>query len=135
MRSGTRQRAERASGLLSTLFGLAAVLALLSVASQVALGLVARTTAEAVAYDTARRVATASAGSDPGATELRAVEHAREVLGRRADDVQLDFEPGPPDRVVLRVRSPGIQVLAGLLGDRGEVGRLDRRVVMIRELP
>jgi hypothetical protein len=111
------------------------LLVLLAMASQVALGLLSRTTAESVAYDAARRVATAPAGTGRADAEDRARRHARQVLGERADSVELRFLPAPADRVVLQVRSEGVSLLPNAIGGGVRVGGLDRRIVLVRETP
>jgi hypothetical protein len=131
----TGRRGERGSGLLSSLFGVTMLLVLLALASQVALGLLRRTTAEAVAYDAARRVATAPEGTSRVDAEARARQHARAVLGEAADGVELQFLPAPADRVVLQVRSEGVSLLPSALGDGVRVGGVDRRIVLVRETP
>ena len=129
------QRAERGSGLLSSVFGVAITLALVCVAAQITVALMGRTTVESVAYDAARRVATAPLEMPRADAEQRALDNARHLLGRRADAVELRFLPSTDDRVVLQVRAPGTRVLPSALGDQGEFGRLDRRIVLVRELP
>ena len=129
------QQAERGSGLLSSVFGVAITLALLCVAAQITVALMGRTTVESVAYDAARRVATAPLEMPRADAEQRALDNARHLLGRRADSVELRFLPSTDDRVVLQVRAPGTRVLPSALGDQGEFGRLDRRIVLVRELP
>lgn len=128
-------RSERGSGLLSSVFGVAITLALVSVAAQITVALMGRTTVESVAYDAARRVATAPPETSRADAEQRALDNARRLLGRRSDAVELRFLPSADDRVVLQVRAPGTRVLPSALGDRGEFGRLDRRIVLVRELP
>jgi hypothetical protein len=125
--------AQRAAGALSTAIGLSMLLVLLALATQVALGLLARTTAEAVAYDAARRVATAPTGMAREEAEARTLRHARQVLGTRADRVELRFLPAPSDRVVLQVRAEGMPLLPGTSPSGVRIGDLDRRIVMVRE--
>lgn len=119
--------------MLSTVIGLTMLLVLLALATQVALGLLARTTTEAVAYDAARRVATAPAGMPRDEAEARTLRHAREVLGTRADRVDLRFLPAPSDRVVLQVRAEGVSLLPVAISAGVRIGDLDRRIVMVRE--
>jgi guanyl-specific ribonuclease Sa len=126
---------ERGSGLLSSLFGVTMLLVLLALASQVALGLLRRTTTEGVAYDAARRVATAPEGMSRAEAEERARHHARQVLGEAADGVELRFLPATADRVVLQVRAEGVSLLPSTLGDGVRFGGVDRRIVLVRETP
>lgn len=133
-----RHRPEHGSGLLSTTIGVGVMIAMLGFAANVTLGLWTRTTVDAVAYDAARRVATAPAEveGDPAAqlaTEQIAIDHARETLGTFGEQVELEFEPTDPDRVVLHVRSPGVGLLPRLLGGGAIVGEIDRRIVVRRE--
>jgi len=128
---------QRGSGLLSTAFGLAMVVGVLGLCVNVSLGLWERSTTDAVAHDVARWVAEAPAGSDRAIVERRALARGADALGQRRHDVRMEFErdPGDPDRVVLRVRSPGVRLLPRMIGDRVVVGSLDRRIVMRREAP
>lgn len=127
------RRSERGTGLLGSVFGVGIVLALVGLASNVLLGLWVRSTVDSVAYDAARRVATAplDAGPDVGASAL---SDARRALGRYGERVSLRFEHPPgADLVVLHVRSPGVALLPRLLGGGPTVGDLDRRIVLLRE--
>ena len=123
------------SGVLSAMIGLTVMLVLVAVATQVALGLLARTTAEAVAYDAARRVATAPSDMSRSQAEEMARQHAREVLGERAEEVELHFLPAQPDRVVLHVRAEGRPLISTELAGAVRFGELDRRIVLVREAP
>lgn len=125
---------ERGSGLLSAVLGVGVVMALVGLASNVALGLWTRSTVDSIAYDAARAVATAPAGVDPVQARQRAIERARELLGPHGRRVDLRFEPDPAaDVVVLRVRTPGVSLLPRMLGSGPVVGGLDRRIVLVAE--
>lgn len=128
---------ERGSGLLSTVFGVMVLMALLGLATNVALGLWERTTIDAVAYDAAREVATAPNGSDVAQARAQAIARAREILGKRSDDVQLEFvdDPAASHEVVLHVRSPGVSLLPRMIATGPVVAGLDRRITVWREAP
>ena len=127
-------RDERGSGLLGSVLGVGILIALLGLASNVALGLWTRSTVDAVAYDAARDVATAPSGSDPAAVRSAAVHRAEALLGRYGRRVDLRFEGAwTAPSVTLRVRAPGISLLPRMLGDGPVVGALDRRIVVARE--
>lgn len=137
--STERRRTEHGSGLLSTTIGVGVMIAMLGFAANVTLGLWTRTTVDAVAYDAARRVATAPATveGDPAAqlaAEQLAIDHARATLGPFGEQVDLEFEPSGPDQVVLHVRAPGVGLLPRLLGGGAIVGEIDRRIVVRREV-
>lgn len=125
---------ERGSGLLSAVIGVAAVLALLGLCVNVALGLWTRSTIDAVAHDAAREVAAAPRGADLSSRASVASLRAREVLGPIADEVQLDFEQlGEDGSITLRVRAPGVALLPRMVSSGPVVGALDRRIVLRRE--
>lgn len=130
-----RQRhGERAAGLISTLFGLGALLAMLGLATNVALGLWARTRTESIAYEAARAVATAPAGSDATTVRALAVQRACSALGDRCGEVQLDFESAATDTfVTLHVRAPGVRLLPRMVAGDAVVGDLDRLIRIRRE--
>lgn len=127
------RREERASGLLSTVLGVAVVLGMLGLAVNVTLGLWVRSTVDAVAYDAARRVATTPAGLDRHDAAESAIAEARRVLGAHAQHVELHFESLDP--VQLHVRSPGVDLLPAMVDGGPTVGTLDRRIIMQAEAP
>jgi len=128
-----RQRTERGTGLLSSVLGVGIAVALVGFASNSLLALWVRTTVDAVAYDAARRVATAPP-SAPESLRAEVIADARRTLGRHGRRVEFRFEGGPSsDVVVLHVRSPGVSLLPRVLGDGPVVADLDRRIVMSRE--
>jgi Na+-transporting methylmalonyl-CoA/oxaloacetate decarboxylase gamma subunit len=129
-----RRPDERASGLLSTVIGVAVVLGMLGLAVNVMLGLWVRSTVDAVAYDAARRVATAPADADRDAAAVAALADARRVLGAHARRVELRFE-SLDDPVRLHVRSPGVELLPAMVDGAPTVGAIDRRIVMHAESP
>ena len=129
-----RRYDEHGSGLLGTVFGLAIVLILVVVASNVAVGLWTRSTVEAVAYDAARRVASTPAGDDAADRARSAVADARRLLGPYGSRVDLEFESLGPRSVVLHVRAPGATLLPRMVDAGPVVGALDRRVVIRREV-
>lgn len=95
---------ESGSGMVSSVVGVTAFLALLLFATQLALNLYATSTVTAAAFDAARIVA----GADGGAVaEAEAEAHLRELLGERPMALgweyrDTDAEPGP-DVVALTV--------------------------------
>lgn len=127
------RRGEDGSGLVSTTFGIAAIVAMLGLAANVALGLWTRSTVDAVAYDAARRVASTPADVDPVDAAERAVARARSSLGRHGAETSFVFEQLGPDQVVLHVRAPGVSLLPRLVDGGPTVGDIDRRVVVRRE--
>lgn len=131
----TRHRGESGAGSLSAVLGVAIVMALVGLAANVTLGLWSRSTVDSVAYDAARQVATAPAGSDPRTEAAEATARARSVLGALGRQVELRFE-GRPDGefVVLHVRAPGVALLPRIVDGGPTVGALDRRIVMAREV-
>lgn len=128
-----RRHQERASGLLSTVLGVAVVLGVLGLAVNVTLGLWLRSTVDAVAYDAARRVATTPSGVDRHDAAAVALADARRLLGAHADRVELQFESLDP--VQLHVRSPGVELLPAMVDGGPTVGTIDRRIVMQAEAP
>lgn len=130
----TRSRAQTGSGLLSTLFGVSATLVMLGLAVNVALGLWSRSTVDAIAYDTARYVATADPDLDDSTVKAEALERANRLLGSRAAEVSMKFTSRPgDDQVELRVESPGVALMPRMISAAPMVGGLDRRIVMYRE--
>jgi hypothetical protein len=144
MSSGTRmvrrlgrrtRRTERASGLLSTVIGVACVAGVLGLAVNVALGLWTRSTVDAVAYDAARDLATAPAGLDRNAAAPEVIRSALDTLGPYGSRVRMELEAGDGTTVVLRVRAPGVALLPAFLEGGPTVGDVDRRVVVRVEQP
>lgn len=129
------RRSERGAGLLSTAVGVGVVLGLVAVAANVAIGLWARTTVEAVTEDAARRVARAPHDADLAAVAADAARDARRLLGRHGRRIHLEWIELGADRVQLRVRSPGAPLLPRVAGSAIAVGELDRVVSVRRERP
>lgn len=135
---GERFRCERGSGLLSSALGVAIVAALVGLVANVALGLWIRTTVDAVAYDTARRVATSDPAADSDASvaliEREAIAEARQLLGPYGNRVSMEFIPTvDPSVVALRVRAPGVTVLPRMFARSPTVGGMDRTILVHRE--
>lgn len=129
-----RRSDERGAGLLGAVLGVGIAAALLAVAADVAIGLWARTTVDAVAYDAARAMATAPPGVDRQRFAVDTIERAREVLGRTARRTDLRFESlDDTEWVTLRVRSEPVTLLPRLVGGGSLVGGVDRRIVLRRE--
>lgn len=128
------RRAERAAGLISTVFGLGALLAMLGLATNVALGLWSRTRTESIAYEATRAVATAPEGADLDTVQTEAAQRACEALGDRCGEVRLEFESSPADTfVALHVRAPGVRLLPRMVAGGAVVGDLDRTIRIHRE--
>lgn len=135
-RSGRRpRRLERASGLLSTVIGVACVAGVLGLAVNVALGLWTRSTVDAVAYDAARDLATAPSGVDRRAAAPEIIRRSLDTLGPYGARVRMELEPGDGSTVVLRVRAPGVSLLPSFLEGGPTVGDVDRRIVVRVEQP
>lgn len=128
-------RQERASGLLSSVFGVACVAVLLGIAVNVCIGLWMRSTVDAMAYDAARDVATTPPGPDRAREAVTALRRATDQLGSYGQDVSMDFESMDGDVVVLHVRAPGLALLPSMIEGGPTVGSLDRRVVVRSEDP
>ncbi len=107
---------------------------MLGLAVNVALGLWSRSTVDAIAYDTARYVATADPDLDDSTVKAEALERANRLLGSRAAEVSMKFTSRPgDDQVELRVESPGVALMPRMISAAPMVGGLDRRIVMYRE--
>lgn len=131
----TLRRSEHGSGLLSTVFGVAAVAAAIGLAANICVGLWERSTVDAVAYDAARDIATAPANSNRAAVAARIVDDARASLGDHGDRVRLDIESLDEDRVVLRLRSRGVALLPAMIDGGPVVGAVDRSISVRVERP
>ncbi|MEI2700111.1 MAG: hypothetical protein V9E94_17915 [Microthrixaceae bacterium] len=129
------RRGERGSGLLSTVFGVAAVAATIGLAANICVGLWERSTVDAVAYDAARDIATAPADSNRAAVAARVIDDARDSLGSHGGQVRLDLESLDDDRVVLRLRSAGVALLPAMIDGGPVVGALDRTISVRVERP
>lgn len=105
----------------------------LGLGSNVAVGLWARSTIEAVAYDTARRIAETPRSADVGAQSNAALRNARSGLGPLAAQVDLRVLSTGPDDVEVLVRYPGVRLVPRLLRAGPAVGALDRTVSLRRE--
>jgi hypothetical protein len=93
--------------VLGTVFGVAVLLALVAVAADVAIDVLARTRVESIAYEAARHVATAPADAPTETVRAVALERACHLLGDRCDEVGLAFLDRPGDAaVVIRVTDP-----------------------------
>lgn len=135
-RKGPRA-SERASGLLPTVFGLAILLIMVGLSVNVALGLWSRSTTESIAYEAARRVATAPPGADSSVVRADALDRACAKLGTRCPTVELHFLADAGDPMVgLRVVAPGVALLPRFIAGGGPVvAGVDRTIRMNREAP
>ncbi|MFV0317953.1 MAG: hypothetical protein ACK5O2_13465 [Microthrixaceae bacterium] len=130
-------RNERASGLLPTVFGLAVLLAMITLASSVAIGLWERTGVESIAYEAAIEVATADPAMATADVRSRAISRACDRLGTRCSEVRMTFvDTNNAPMVELRVEAPGRGLLPRFLAGHGPVvGELDRRIRIHKERP
>ncbi|UDY35792.1 hypothetical protein [Dermatobacter hominis] len=122
---------ERGSGLLGTLFGVAAVIVAIGFCANVCLGLWTRSTVEAVAQDAARDLAATPAGELDAARVETVLSRARARLGPTGAETDLRLER-LDDRVAVRVRHPGVSLMPRLVAGPS-VGALDELVVVGRE--
>jgi hypothetical protein len=114
-------------------FGVAIVVGFLGFAAHVSIGLWARSTVDSVAYDVARRVASAPPDSQPSVVETDAIDDARLSLGSYGREVAFRFEPDTTD-VVLHVTAPGFSLLPPMVDAGPVIGAIDRTIVVRREL-
>ncbi len=122
--------------MLGAVIGVGVVMVLLGVGTNLAVGLWTRSVVDAVAYDTARDVATAPPNADQVATRAAALERARAALGDFGRRVRFEFvSPPDADHVVLHVEAPANSVLPAAITGGTIVGPLDRRIVVRREVP
>lgn len=135
---GGRDVSERGTGILGTTIGVASMIAMLGFASNVSLGLWTRSTVDSVAFDAARRVATApisepQSAASLGQIEAAAIDHARQALGSYGQRVVLEFEHPNSSVVVLHVRSPAMGLLPRLISAGPILGAVDRRIIIRKE--
>ena len=128
-------RTDRGSGLLSTVFGVAAVAATIGFAANICIGIWERSTVDAVAYDAARDIATAPANSNRAAVAADVLDDARASLGSHGDRVRLDVESLDDDRVVLRLRSRGVALMPAMIDGGPVIGAVDRTIAVRIERP
>jgi hypothetical protein len=128
-----RVRNQRGAGLLPAVFGVAIVVGFLGFAAHIAIGLWVRSTVDSVAYDVARRVASAPPGSPASMIESDAIEDGLRSLGAFGREVALRFEPDTTD-VVLHVAAPGFSLLPPIVDAGPVIGEIDRTIVIRREL-
>jgi hypothetical protein len=105
----------------------------LGLGSNVAVGLWARSTVEAVAYDTARRIAETPRSADVTAQSAAALRNARSGLGPLAAQVDLRVLSTGPDDVDVLVRYPGVRLVPRLVRAGPVVGAIDRTLTVRRE--
>lgn len=112
---------ERGSGLFGTVLGVGIFLLLMATGVQVLTHLYAASVVEAVAYDAAQAVTSASSP-----VIAHAEQDARDLLGRMADDAVFDWDIGEDDAVVtITTRSPS--VLPARLADRLGLSTIESR--------
>jgi hypothetical protein len=129
------RRSERGSGLLSSVIGVACVAGVLGLAVNVALGLWTRSTVDAIAYDTARDIATAPSGVERMSVADDAIRRSLDTLGGYRSEVSFEVESADDDAVVLRVTAPGVALLPAFIEGGPTVGAIDRRIVVRSESP
>jgi hypothetical protein len=126
----TPRDGEAGTGIVGTLAGAAAVLLFLLLAAHVLVHLYATSVVTAAAFDAARIVS----GSDGGpAAQQQALDHARGLLGRWADDVDLAFVRVDDEQVVLRARGDSPALLPRTLNQVAGIGVIEREVVIRTE--
>ena len=128
----SRSAADRqaGAGLVPTLAGVTVFLAFLFLAVQVLFNLYARSAVGAAAYDAARLVA--EAGDTGPATQRRAEDHARQVLGRYGDRVRFVWMVDT-DQVRLRVTARNPSFVFPALGGAVGFDEIDRTVAVRTE--
>jgi hypothetical protein len=130
-----RPRGDRATGVLSTTFGIGVFLALLGFSAHILLNLFVISTVDDIAQSAATEVAVS--GAEPGTmamVEARALSNARSQLGAWAAKVTLTFEHDPTERtVILHVTSAQLRLLPRFAGVDPGPPSLDRRIVVHRE--
>lgn len=130
-----RPRGDRATGVLSTTFGIGVFLALLGFSAHLLLNLFVISTVDDVAQSAATEVAVSGAGPETIAmVEARALSNARVQLGAWAAKVDLTFEHDPTEQtVILHVTSAQLRLLPRFAGVDPGPPSLDRRIVVHRE--
>jgi hypothetical protein len=127
-----RPQSERGTGLLSTLFGVGAVIVMLGFSANVSIGLWTRSTVEAVAQDAARDLAASPDDSLDSQRVQEVLGRARASLGptgRRTELTLVRLD----DRVVIRVRHPGVSLLPRMISTGASIGALDQTISVRRE--
>jgi hypothetical protein len=121
-------RAERGSGVFSSMFGLFVFLLLLLGAVHVSHGLYARSMVTNAAHDAARHVAGyASAANRDEARDIEA-ERFTERIGLPRDVARLEWHPDDPDVVAVRVVAETPSLLPAGLRDIFGIGGTDREI-------
>lgn len=113
---------------MGTVAGVTAFLFLLLFAVQVTATLYATSTTEAAGYDAARSVAAASAGGTPasmGEAVRRAEAQFRDLLGRRGEDAELDWDIDE-EHVSLHVVVDAPSILPSVIRDTAQLRRIER---------
>ena len=123
---------ERASSLLGTALGVAVLLALVSFAADVGIGLWARSAVDAAAADAARELAALPSGQESPERTADAVNRAVATLGPFGARVRMSV--GSSDQAVaVHVVAPALGLLPRVVGGGSVVGGIDRTVVVRRE--
>lgn len=127
-----RRGDERGSGVLSTVLGAGAFLALLLFAVQVLAGLYFRSVVTAATYDAAKAVAGADAVHE-GVARADAERNARAQLGDYGRRVAFDWGGSTADVVVVRATAPRPTFLPEALTGPAGLGDVERTVEIRRE--
>ncbi|MFM7069885.1 MAG: hypothetical protein ACKOYM_10550 [Actinomycetes bacterium] len=122
---------DRASGLLSTLFGVAIVLVLITFAADVGFGLWVRTTVDAAAANAARDIAALPSGGTP-AQQRSVLRRATASLGSYGASVRFTLLTTATE-VEVRATAPTLGLLPRLLGGGSILRPSDRTAVVRRE--
>jgi hypothetical protein len=123
---------ERGTGLLGTALGVAMVVAMIGLATHVAVGLWSRATVEAAATAAAHRLARTPPAERAAAVESVFAE-TRRRLGGLGPRTALQVRSLGPDSISIHVRTSGARLLPRLITDRSGVGAVDRTVVVRAE--
>ena len=124
-------RRDRASGTLSSVFGVTVFLAFMLLATHVLINLWVASLVDHVAWDATRRAATDPRYAEvPAQVQAESLAWARARLGDHADRVQLQFVDDPSGRsVILRVHAQP----ATFVGAASHLGGVHTDVVVRRE--
>ena len=105
---------------------------MLGFSANVCIGLWTRSTVEAVAQDAARDLASTPRGELDRRRVDTVLHRAMSALGPTGRRTQLSLEH-LDDRVVIRVRHPGVSLMPRMLADGPTIGALDELIVVRRE--
>lgn len=124
-----RRRGDRGAGMVSTIAGLTAFIALLLFAVQLTVNLYATSAVTDTAYEAARTVAGAASSGNLDAAIARAEQRARTELGDLSERVEFTWTVDT-DVVAVRVRAVNPRFLLPSLGRLAGFDAVDRTVVV-----